>query len=168
MHFMQFPCQLRCGAIAPGYPSVQPQGQHRETVAALQAWKSRADAYNAVWDADLSGIIDRAVCPLLFGCAEDDVLWQRFEDACKARHDAGRVTLAGGNFEPDRYPAACAAAANAFADGHVRAIGHDSNRLPLLYFCAKFSRLQAMLASSERTAGCNQYLRPETSGNPHG
>lgn len=90
--------------------------QHRETVAALRAWKSRADAYNAVWDTDLSGLIDRAVCPLLFGCAEDDVLWKSFEDACTARPDAGRVTLAGGNFEPDRDPKGCAAAANAFAD----------------------------------------------------
>lgn len=31
--------------------------------------------------------------------------------------------------------------------GHVRAINHDSNRLPLLYFRSQFSRLQMKLAS---------------------
>jgi pimeloyl-ACP methyl ester carboxylesterase len=88
--------------------------QHRETVAALRAWQARADAYNAVWDADLIDLIDKATCPLQFGCAPDDVLMESFARACRARPDARTVLLTGSNFEPDRDPEGCAVAANAF------------------------------------------------------
>lgn len=77
---------------------------HREVVDTLRAWRGRAQAYNAVWNQDWTATFERVNCPVLFLCAEDDVLYPYFRRAQQLRPEAASVTISGANFEPDLDP----------------------------------------------------------------
>lgn len=89
---------------------------HREMVDTLRAWKGRAQAYGAVWDQDFPALLAKVKCPLLFLCAEDDVLWPYFDRARQAHPDASVAVPKGANFEPDLDPEGSAAAYRTFLD----------------------------------------------------
>jgi pimeloyl-ACP methyl ester carboxylesterase len=88
--------------------------QHREVVANLRAYASRAVLFASVWDVDYARLLERVEVPILLLCSSDDVLIECHNKAHALRPDA-RVSLVGGyNYQTDLDVSGCAAAIRAF------------------------------------------------------
>ena len=93
---------------------------HDEFWQALRSWRARGMVYGCVWDYPFEDFYARLECPILLMSAPDDVLYQGYLRAKKARPEASAVELLGSNFEPYLDPDGTSAAINDFLDEIVQ------------------------------------------------
>lgn len=89
----------------------------REAVDHIRAWQGRVLIYGSVWGQDMQGLIHSVKCPILLVCARDDVLWEHYQNARRARPDAATLECSGANFSPDRDAETIGTSWLGFVDG---------------------------------------------------
>ncbi len=100
--------------------TADPALANRETALQLRAWRSRVQAYAAMWAQDFAGLYRQLRCPLMIAAAPDDVLHPFLERARSMQPDAEVLAVKGGSFEPDLDAETVAAGLATFLTKHDR------------------------------------------------
>jgi pimeloyl-ACP methyl ester carboxylesterase len=74
----------------------------REAIDHIRAWKGRLQIYSAVFSQQTEDVLRGVNCPTMACCAQDDVLWQFFENPEKVKSDVVVCEVLGSNFTVDR------------------------------------------------------------------
>ncbi|CAK7240818.1 MAG: hypothetical protein STHCBS139747_002266 [Sporothrix thermara] len=75
----------------------------REAIAHIRAWKGRSQIYSCVWAYDCAENMAKfsESSRVLALCAEDDLLWEFFDNVQADGKRVVKATIKGGNFSPD-------------------------------------------------------------------